>query len=176
MVQLWSSSSVQQLNRFWNRAFVRGWRNGCCTAVLGRVAQLHRHLCAMLCCILLSQFQRQGSAQPSRKQYKWWQSQRRIVRGRDQTFWMAQNQTQLPELLHHSHRRIRNLCVYPVTKESQGTMLCHQALCLFSAIHSRFKFYNLMFCQYPWPMSSSFEVLWKDLREDGYLYCAQCYF
>lgn len=94
------------------------------------------------------------------------------VRGRHQTFWMAQDESQLPELLHHSHCRVRNLCVQPVTKGSQGAMLCHRALCLFYAVRSRFQFYNFIFCQYPCQCHLPLRFFGKICKKGGYLYCA----
>lgn len=43
----------------------------------------------------------------------------------------------------------KSFCAHPATQGSQGAMLCHQALCLSSAIHARSQLYIIAFCRYP---------------------------
>lgn len=145
MAQPWSCPSVQQLNGFWNRAFGWGCMKGCCPAVPGHIAHLHGHLCATLCCIVLSQFQHQGSVEPSRKQYEWQQSQSRVVTGRGQTFRMRLS------CLSYCTAATAELETFVFTQSLKGAreQCCAIKHCVCFLLYVQDFSFITIFCQYP---------------------------
>ena len=60
-----------------------------------------------------------------------------IVRGRDQTFWVAQDETWLPELLHHSHRRVVNLSVFTQSLKGAREQCCAVKHCVHVLLYTQ---------------------------------------